>query len=38
VLLPTSAGRLSAGDVVIALCEPGREHVLHQALLAGPDR
>jgi trk system potassium uptake protein TrkA len=38
VLLPTSAGRLSAGDVVIALCEPGREHVLHQALLGGPDR
>ena len=33
VLLPGRAGRLSAGDVVVALCEPGREHVLHQALV-----
>lgn len=38
VLLPTSAGRLSAGDLVIALCEPGREHVLHQTLVGeAPD-
>ena len=33
VLLPARAGRLSAGDVVVALCEPGREHVLHQVLI-----
>jgi trk system potassium uptake protein TrkA len=33
VLLPARAGRLSAGDVVVALCEPGREHVLHHALV-----
>lgn len=33
VLLPARAGRLSAGDVVVALCEPGREHVLHKALV-----
>ena len=33
VLLPERAGRLSAGDVVIALCEPGTEHVLHDALV-----
>jgi trk system potassium uptake protein TrkA len=33
VLLPERAGRLSAGDVVVALCEPGREHVLHQTLV-----
>jgi trk system potassium uptake protein len=33
VLLPERAGRLSAGDVVIALCEPGREHLLHEALV-----
>lgn len=32
VLLPGAAGRMTAGDVVIALCEPGREHVLHRAL------
>lgn len=35
VLLPGRAGRLSAGDVVIALCEPGREHLLHDSLV-GP--
>jgi trk system potassium uptake protein len=33
VLLPERADRLFAGDVVIALCEPGREHVLHSALV-----
>ena len=33
VLLPARAGRLTAGDVVIALCEPGREHVLHDVLV-----
>lgn len=33
VLLPGRAGRLTAGDVVIALCEPGREHVLHDLLV-----
>jgi trk system potassium uptake protein len=33
VLLPARAGRLTAGDVVVALCEPGREHVLHQTLV-----
>lgn len=32
VLLPARAGRLTAGDVVIALCEPGREHLLHDTL------
>ncbi|HEU0025363.1 MAG TPA: TrkA family potassium uptake protein [Thermoleophilaceae bacterium] len=32
VLLPERAGRLVAGDVVVALCEPGREHVLHSLL------
>jgi trk system potassium uptake protein TrkA len=36
VLLPARAGRLSAGDVVVALSEPGREHVLHQALVGNP--
>jgi len=35
LLLPDRAGALRAGDVVVALCEPGREHVLHD-LLAGP--
>jgi trk system potassium uptake protein TrkA len=35
VLLPDRAGPLRAGDTVIALCEPGREHVLHE-LLTGP--
>ncbi len=35
VLLPDRAGSLRAGDVVVALCEPGREHVLHD-LLTGP--
>lgn len=33
VLLPARAGRLTAGDVVIALCEPGREHILHETLV-----
>jgi trk system potassium uptake protein TrkA len=32
VLLPERAGRLVAGDVVVALCEPGREHALHRLL------
>ena len=32
VLLPERAGRLVAGDVVVALCEPGREHALHHLL------
>lgn len=36
VLLPAAAGALRAGDVVVALCEPGREHVLHDALTAAP--
>jgi trk system potassium uptake protein TrkA len=35
VLLPERTGPLTAGDVVVALCEPGREHVLHDAL-TGP--
>jgi trk system potassium uptake protein TrkA len=35
VLLPGRAGPLRAGDTVVALCEPGREHVLHE-LLTGP--
>jgi hypothetical protein len=32
VLLPGRAGPLRAGDTVVALCEPGREHVLHDLL------
>jgi trk system potassium uptake protein TrkA len=36
VLLPAAAGALRAGDVVVALCEPGREHVLHDALTRAP--
>jgi len=32
VWLPDRAGALRAGDVVIALCEPGREHVLGNLL------
>lgn len=32
VLLPARAGRLHAGDLVVALCEPGREHALHDLL------
>lgn len=32
VLIPERAGRLVAGDVVVALCEPGREHLLHRLL------
>jgi len=32
VLLPAGAGPLEAGDIVVALCEPGREHVLHDLL------
>lgn len=35
VLLPERAARLRAGDVVVALCEPGREHVLHELLTGG---
>ena len=35
VLLPDRAGTLRAGDVVVALCEPGREHVLHDLLTTG---
>ncbi len=34
VLLPDRAGPLRAGDIVIALCEPGREHRLHDLLTA----
>ena len=37
VLLPDRAGPLRAGDTVVALCEPGREHVLHD-LLTGTAR
>lgn len=32
VLLPARAGALRAGDTVVALCESGREHLLHEAL------
>ena len=32
LLLPERAGRLVAGDVVVALCEPGREHALHRII------
>jgi trk system potassium uptake protein TrkA len=32
VLLPRRAGALRAGDVVVALCEPGHEQALHQVL------
>jgi trk system potassium uptake protein TrkA len=32
VLLPDRAGALRARDIVVALCEPGREHVLHDLL------
>ena len=35
VRLPDRAGPLRAGDTVVALCEPGREHALHD-LLTGP--
>ena len=34
VLLPERAGPLRAGDVILALCEPGREHALHDHLTA----
>jgi trk system potassium uptake protein TrkA len=34
VVLPDRAGPLRAGDIVVALCEPGREHVLHDLLTA----
>ncbi len=34
VLLPDHAGPLRAGDVILALCEPGREHALHDYLTA----
>jgi len=37
VLIPERAGRLVAGDVVVALCEPGREHLLYQLLTGGVD-
>jgi trk/ktr system potassium uptake protein len=37
VLIPERAGRLIAGDVVVALCEPDREHLLHQLLTGGAD-
>jgi trk system potassium uptake protein TrkA len=36
VLLAGRAGRLRAGDVIVALCEPGREHVLHDVLTRPP--
>jgi trk system potassium uptake protein TrkA len=32
VALPDRAGPVRAGDVVVALCEPGREHLLHELL------
>ena len=32
VLLPERAEALRAGDLVVALCEPGREHALHDLL------
>lgn len=35
VLIPERAGQLTAGDIVVALCEPGREHLLHQLLTGG---
>jgi len=35
VRLPERAGRLTAGDVVVALCEPGREAGLHELLTGG---
>jgi trk system potassium uptake protein TrkA len=35
VLLPGRAGALQGGDTVVALCEPGREHALHDLLTAG---
>ncbi|HET7246980.1 MAG TPA: TrkA family potassium uptake protein [Streptosporangiaceae bacterium] len=35
ILIPERAGPLVAGDVVVALCEPGREHLLHQLLTGG---
>jgi len=35
VLIAERAGPLVAGDIVIALCEPGREHLLHQLLTGG---
>jgi trk system potassium uptake protein TrkA len=34
VILPDRAGFIQAGDIVVALCEPGREHVLHDLLTA----
>jgi magnesium-transporting ATPase (P-type) len=30
---PALRGRRQAGDVVVALCEPGREHLLHSVLV-----
>ena len=38
VLLPERAERLIAGDVVVALCEPGREHALHRLLVGDAPR
>jgi trk system potassium uptake protein TrkA len=35
VLLADRAGRLTAGDVVVALCEPGREPALYRLLAGG---
>ena len=37
VLIPERAGRLVAGDVVVVLCEPGREHLLHRLLTGETD-
>ena len=34
-LIAERAGPLVAGDIVIALGEPGREHLLHQLLTGG---
>jgi trk system potassium uptake protein TrkA len=36
VVLPDRAGLVRAGDIVVALCEPGREHLLHDLLTAPP--
>lgn len=38
VVLPERAGPLRARDVVVALCEPGREHLLHDLLTASAAR
>ena len=37
LLLPERAGPITAGDSVVTLCEPGREHLLHDLLTAGAE-